>query len=404
MKTFRYQAIDAAGARVEGSQEADSAPQLRTSLRDKGLLPVSVEEASAQAAGTGGRRGRIPPRALFLLTQQWASLLRAGLNVDASLATLAGQVDKPAHALIINAVRNEVRAGHSLAAALALHPRTFPPLYIALVKAGETAGELSEVIARLADYLADSQALRSKTLEALIYPIVMVVVSLSVVGVLLAYVVPQVVTVFENQRQTLPLLTRALLAASGAVREFGGYAIGLAVLAGLWWRNALKTYGFRRAVDVRLLRLPVLGKLLRSADTARFASTLAILVRSGVPLLLALEAGKALLARLPLKELVVTALQEVNAGKSLSRALRQEPGQQGFPPLLINLIASGEQSGQLAEMLAQAARLEQLSLEHDVAILIRLLEPLMILVMGGMVLMIVLAILQPIFNINQVLM
>ena len=404
MKTFRYQAIDVAGARVEGSQEADSAAQLRTLLRDKGLLPVSVEEASAQAAGTRGRRGRIPTRALFLLTQQWASLLRAGLNVDASLATLAGQVDKPAHALIVNAVRSEVRGGHSLAAALALHPRTFPPLYIALVKAGETAGELSEVMARLADYLAESQSLRSKTLEALIYPIVMVVVSLSVVGVLLAYVVPQVVTVFENQRQTLPLLTRALLAASGAVREFGGYAIGLAALAGLWWRNALKTYGFRRAVDVRLLRLPVLGKLLRSADTARFASTLAILVRSGVPLLLALEAGKALLARLPLKELVATALQEVNAGKSLSRALRQESGRQGFPPLLINLIASGEQSGQLAEMLAQAARLEQLSLEHDVAILIRLLEPLMILVMGGMVLMIVLAILQPIFNINQVLM
>ena len=401
MKTFRYQAIDATGARVEGTQEADSAPQLRTLLRDKGLLPVSVEESSAQAAAARGRRGRIPPRALFLLTQQWASLLRAGLNVDASLATLSGQVDKPAHAIIINAVRNEVRAGHSLAAALAMHPRTFPPLYIALVKAGETAGELSEVMARLADYLAESQALRSKTLEALIYPIVMVVVSLSVVGVLLAYVVPQVVTVFENQRQTLPLLTRVLLATSSAVREFGGYALGLAVLAGLWWRNAMKAYAFRRRVDARLLRLPVLGKLLRSADTARFASTLAILVRSGVPLLLALEAGRALLERLPLKEIVATALQEVNAGKSLSRALRQE---QGFPPLLINLIASGEQSGQLAEMLAQAARLEQLSLEHDVAILIRLLEPLMILVMGGMVLMIVLAILQPIFNINQVLM
>lgn len=401
MKSFRYQAIDAAGARVEGTQEADSAAQLRTSLRDKGLLPVSVDEASAHAPGAGGRRSRIPPRALFLLTQQWASLLRAGLNVDASLVTLAGQVDKPAHGLIINAVRNEVRAGHSLASALAMHPRTFPPLYIALIKAGETAGELSEVMSRLADYLAESQSLRSKTLEAMIYPLVMLVVALAVVGVLLAYVVPQVVTVFENQRQTLPLLTLALLGVSGAVREGGGYALGVALLGGLWWRNAMQKHGFRRAVDVRLLRFPVVGKLLRSADTARFASTLAILVRSGVPLLLALEAGKGLVERLPLKEIVANALQEVNAGKSLSRSLKHKDG---FPPLLINLIASGEQSGQLAEMLAQAARLEQLSLEHDVAILIRLLEPLMILVMGGMVLMIVLAILQPIFNINQVLM
>lgn len=400
MKTFRYQAIDASGTRVEGTQEADSAAQLRTNLRDKGLLPVQVEEASAQVA-TGGRRNRIPPRALFLLTQQWASLLRAGLNVDAALATLAGQVDKPAHGLIINAVRNEVRSGQSLASALAMHPRTFPPLYVALIKAGEAAGELGEVMSRLADYLAESQSLRSKTLEAMIYPLVMVVVALSVVGVLLAYVVPQVVTVFENQRQTLPLLTRALLSVSGAVRGYGAYVLGAMVLGGLWWRNAMRQYGFRRTVDVRLLRLPVLGKLLRSADTARFASTLAILVRSGVPLLLALEAGKGLLERLPLKEIVAQALQQVNAGKSLSRALKHE---EGFPPLLINLIASGEQSGQLAEMLAQAARLEQLSLEHDIAILIRLLEPLMILVMGGMVLMIVLAILQPIFNINQVLM
>lgn len=401
MKSFRFQAIDASGVKVEGTQEADSAAQLRTSLRDKGMLPVSVQEASAHAPTAGGRRSRIPPRALFLLTQQWASLLRAGLNVDAALATLVGQVDKPAHGLIINAVRNEVRAGHSLANALTLHPRTFPPLYIALIKAGETAGELSEVMSRLADYLAESQSLRSKTLEAMIYPMVMLVVALTVVGVLLAYVVPQVVTVFENQRQTLPLLTRALLAVSGAVREGGGYALGVATLGGLWWRNALQKYGFRRWVDVKLLRFPLVGKLLRSADTARFASTLAILVRSGVPLLLALEAGKGLLERLPLKEIVAAALVEVNAGKSLSRALKHKDG---FPPLLINLIASGEQSGQLAEMLAQAARLEQLSLEHDVAILIRLLEPLMILVMGGMVLMIVLAILQPIFNINQVLM
>lgn len=401
MKAFHFQAVDASGGRVEGTQEAESAPQLRTTLREKGLLPVSVDEVSSHASIARGRRNRIPPRALFLLTQQWASLLRAGLNVDASLATLSGQVDKSAHGLIVNAVRNEVRAGQSLANALAMHPRTFPPLYIALIRAGETAGELDEVMSRLADYLAESQTLRSKTLEAMIYPMVMVVVALSVVGVLLAYVVPQVVTVFENQHQTLPLLTRALLSVSKGVRVGGVYVLGTTILLSMWWLHAMKRYAFRLSVDRWLLRVPVLGKLLRSADTARFASTLAILVRSGVPLLLALEAGKGLIERIPLKEIVAIALQEVNAGKSLSRALKHEDG---FPPLLINLIASGERSGQLAEMLAQAARLEQLSLEHDVAVLIRLLEPLMILVMGGMVLMIVLAILQPIFNINQVLM
>jgi general secretion pathway protein F len=394
MSTFRYSAVDAQGVKSAGWQEAESARHVRTLLRERGLLPLTVE----QVAGGARRHPRIGGRALYLLTQQWASLLKAGLNVDASLVALGGQADVPAVRALLATVRDQVRAGRPLAAALAEHPRSFPPLYVAMVRAGEAAGELAEVLGRLADYLADSDALRRKTLEAMIYPLLMVLVAIAVVGALLVFVVPQVVGVFEHQRQTLPWLTRALLSFSQALKLGGVPALLLLAGAVLWWRRAWRGDAFRRAVETRLLALPLVGRLLRAADTARFASTLAILVKSGVPLLVALEAGKALVQRLPLRDIVAHALQEVTAGKALSRALKRDGG---FPPLLAHLIASGEQSGQLADMLAQAARLEQLALEHDVAVLTRLLEPLMILVMGGMVLGIVLAILQPIFNLNQ---
>jgi general secretion pathway protein F len=399
MSTFRYRAADAAGTVSNGLQEAESARHLRGLLRERGLLPLAVEEVSG--AGAARRhRGRLNARALYLLTQQWASLLKAGLNVDAALVALANQADTPAQRDVLSDVRAEVRAGRALAAALALHPRSFPPLYVALVRAGEAAGELAEVLSRLADYLADSDALRRKTMEALIYPAMMITVAIAVVAALLVYVVPQVVGVFEHQRQALPLMTRALIGLSHGVKVAGLPLLAVIALAAAWWRRAWRGDAFRRRVEVRLLALPVIGKLLCSADTARFASTLAILVRSGVPLLVALEAGKALVQRLPLKDIVDHALREVSAGKALSRSLKRD---KGFPPLLVQLIASGEQSGQLPEMLAQAARLEQMTLAHDVAVLTRLLEPAMILLMGGMVLAIVLAILQPVFDINQLL-
>jgi general secretion pathway protein F len=400
MSTFRYRAVDAAGVHSTGLQEAESPRHLRTVLRERGLLPLSVEEIQGSGSAGGHRHGRINSRTLYLLTQQWASLLKAGLNVDASLVTLVGQADTPVQREILSSVRDEVRAGRTLASALAMHPRSFPTLYVALIRAGEAAGELAEVLSRLADYLADSEALRRKTMEAMIYPVLMVVVAIAVVAALLVFVVPQVVSVFEHQRQTLPWLTRALLWVSHAAKVGGLPALVVVALGVAWWRRAWRVEAFRRRVEVRLLAMPLIGKLLRSADTARFASTLAILVKSGVPLLVALEAGKALVERLPLRDIVDHALREVSAGKALSRALKRD---NGFPPLLVNLISSGEHSGQLPDMLAQAARLEQMTLEHDVAVLTRLLEPLMILFMGGMVLAIVLAILQPIFSINQLL-
>ena len=394
MEAFRYQAIDAAGASVRGVVEADTPREARTQLRARGLLPSTLDKVQARQAWPRG----LPAAQLSLLTRQMATLLESGLTMEQSFAALIEQAEAPSTREVLAGVKAELMAGASLAAALGSHSRTFPEFYRALVRGGEESGALPTVLQHLADYLDARQALRQKTTLALLYPALVAIVATAVVTGLLVYVVPQVVQVFQQSRQALPLLTRALIGLSGFLRAAWPYLAVLAVGSAVVTRMALRRPAIRRRWHALVLTLPWLGPLARGVDTSRFASTLAILVGGGVPLLAALASGARAMGNAVMREAVERAIERVREGVSLARAL----GETGaFPPLLVHLVASGEMSGKLEQMLERGARLETQALERSLAVFLTLLEPVMILVMGAVVLMIVLAILLPIIEINQ---
>lgn len=380
MEAFQYQALDAAGRTVSGVVQADTARQARAQLRAQGLLPSVIGPVRAkERAGQAWSRG-ISAAELSLTTRQMATLLASGLTMEQSLNAL------------IEA------AGLSLAGALGAYEKSFPDFYRALVHGGEESGALPTVLQHLADYLDARQALRQKTSLALLYPILVTIVALSIVTGLLVYVVPQVVQVFQQSRQSLPLLTRGLIGLSDFLRATWPYIVALVVSVAVAARLALRSEATRRSWHGFLLHLPWLGSLIRGVNTSRFASTLAILVGGGVPLLSALGSGARVMTNLVMREAVERAIGRVREGTSLGRALGET---RAFPPLLIHLVASGEVSGKLEQMLGRAAHLETQALERRLAVFLTLLEPVMILVMGGVVLMIVLAILLPIIEINQ---
>ena len=403
MSAFKYRAVDAGGKEIGGVIEADTTRQARSLLRERGLFPVDVSAARDGVALPRG--GRLSVADLTLLTRQWATLIDAGLTIEQSLTALIEQSEleqrggNSAHVLLAG-IRAEVTAGHALSAALARFPAVFPPIYRALVSAGEKSGELPQVLQRLADYLEARHAARQKVLQALLYPVLVTLVAGAVILGLLTYVVPQVVRVFDHGKQALPLLTRSLIGFSGLLQSWGPWLLLLlaAAVAALW--RALRGEGPRRRAHGLLLRIPVLGRLLRSLESARFAQTLAILVSGGVPLLAALDAGREVLALLPLRDAAGNAIRLVREGGSLAAALGRD---RQFPPLLVHLIASGEASGELGSLLERAARQQQDEVQARLALLLGLLEPLLILAMGGIVLLIVLAVLQPIIEINQLL-
>jgi len=394
MEAFRYQALDAAGASVSGVVEADTPREARTQLRARGLLPSALDKVQVRQPWARG----LSAAELSLLTRQMATLLESGLTMEQSLAALIEQAEAPVTRAVLAGVKAELMAGASLAAALGSHSRTFPEFYRALVRGGEESGALPTVLQHLADYLDARQALRQKTTLALLYPALVAIVATAIVTGLLVYVVPQVVQVFQQSRQALPLLTRALIGLSGFLRAAWPYLAVLAVGSAIVTRMALRRPAIRRRWHALVLNLPWLGPLARGVDTARFASTLAILVGGGVPLLAALASGARVTGNAVMREAVERAIERVREGVSLARAL----GETGaFPPLLVHLVASGEMSGKLEQMLERAARLETQALERRLAVFLTLLEPVMILVMGAVVLMIVLAILLPIIEINQ---
>ena len=399
MTAFRYRAVDDAGRESAGVLEADTARAARGLLRERGLFPLDVANMRG-STGHQSRPGRLRDADLTLLSRQWATLLASGLTVDASLAALIEQAEREATRQILAGVRSEILAGYGLRAALERYPAAFPTIYRASVAAGEQSGELPGVMMQLADYLERRSALRQKTLQALLYPAIVAAVALLVVVGLMTYVVPQVVTVFQHSRQALPLLTRAMIGLSALLREWGWLVLVATGGLGLWARMLLRNPSVQRRWDARLLRLPVLGRHLRTLDATRFASTLAILTGSGVPLLPALEAGREVMTRLPLQDAVRDAAERVREGHGLARALGATAA---FPPLLIHMIANGEATGRLDELLERAARLQQQELENRTAVLTSLLEPALLLAMGALVLAIVLAVMQPIIEINTLL-
>lgn len=398
MPSYQYEAVDAAGRHDRGRIDADSVRSARAALRARGLLPLSVRENGGRGGKSWSMGGRISDADLGWLTRQLASLLAAGLPLEAALRATMEQAERKPVAQALAAVRDDVRAGHRLGEALAAHPRHFPEIYRALVDAGEQSGDLAQVLERLADYIESRSALRNKVLTAFIYPVILTIVSIGIVIFLLSYVVPQVVGAFSQAQQTLPLLTRLMLAASAFTREWGlAVVLGLVALFGQWrWR--LRNPSARLAWHTRVLRLPILGRYAMGVDVARFADTLAILTSSNVPLLAALEAARRTLRNCKLQAAVDDATRRVREGSALAQALE---AQKTFPPLLIHLAGSGERTGQLSAMLDRAARVLSSELERRAMTMTALLEPLMILIMGGIVLVIVLAVMMPIIEINQ---
>lgn len=398
MEAFQYQALNAAGRTVSGVLQADTARQARTQLRAQGLLPSVVEQVHARARARQPWARALGAAELSLLTRQMATLLDSGLTMEQALAALIEEAEAPLTREVLTGVKAEVMAGASLAAALGSYARSFPEFYRALVHGGEESGALPTVLQHLADYLDARQALRQKTSLALLYPVLVGVVAIAIVTGLLVYVVPQVVQVFQQSRQALPLLTRALIELSDFLRATWPYLVAIIVGTGAAARVALRRAAARRRWHVLLLRMPWLGSLIRGVNTSRFASTLAILVGGGVPLLAALDSGARVMTNTVMREAVERAIERVREGSSLARALGET---RRFPPLLVHLVASGEASGKLEQMLERAARLETQALERRLAVFLTLLEPVMILVMGAAVLLIVLAILLPIIEINQ---
>lgn len=401
MPAFRYEALLADGQNRTGVVNADSARAARAELRGMGLTPIQVVQIEAEQQNPGGRNlfaDKLSSLELSLFTRQLASLLEAGLPLEQSFSALLEQAERIYVRDLIAGIRSEVMAGHALSDVLKEHPRDFAEIYVALVASGEQIGQLSRVLSRLADYIERRNALVQKVRLAFTYPAIVTVVAFAIVIFLLAYVVPQIVSVFANTKQKLPVLTVIMLAISDFVRAYG---IIVAIVLGLafWvWKQLLKNPQVKMRWHSWLLTAPLYGKFERSLNTSRFASTLAITIGSGVPILQALQTSRATLSNQAMREQVESATAAVREGVPLARALSAH---KYFPPMLIHMIRAGEVTGNLPEMLERAADSQQQDLERRALTMAGLLEPVLILAMGVVVLLIVLAVLMPIIEINQ---
>ena len=403
MPAFRYEAVDAVGATRKGVVNADSARAARSDLRSQGLVPIAVDAIAAQVDEFGQARrrafgDRLSTLELALFTRQLASLLEASLPLEQAFTALLEQAERPYVRDLVASIRSELMGGSSLSDALSRHPRDFTDIYRALVSSGEQIGQLSRVLSRLADYIERRNSLVQKVRLAFTYPAIVTVVAFAIVIFLLAYVVPQIVSVFANTKQKLPMLTVIMLAISDFVRSWGWAVAIIVVGAFLAWRTALKNPDVKHRWHRWLLTAPLYGKFERSLNTARFASTLAITTGSGVPILRSLQTSRDTLSNVALREQVEEATAAVREGVSLARALS---AQKHFPPMLIHMIRAGEVTGELPAMLQRASDAQEQDLERRAMTIAGLLEPALILVMGVVVLLIVLAVLMPIIEINQ---
>jgi general secretion pathway protein F len=401
MGAFEYSAVDSAGKTRKGVLEGDTPRQVRQQLREKGLMPLAVKPVAEERGRPTVRRlfgGRIQAGDLAVVTRQLATLVRSGIVLEEALGAVADQADKPRLKSVLMAVRSRILEGYAVDQALAEFPRAFPELYRATLAAGEQAGYLDVVLERLADYTEARQQLQQKVFLALLYPVLLTLVAFTVIAALLVYVVPQVVEVFEHIGQSLPPLTRLLIATSDFLQHYGFMLfLGLLVLLVLS-RIMLKREKIRLRVHRRLLRLPFIGRFNRTLDAARFARSFSILIASGVPILEGLKISSRVVSNLAVREALDRVRSKVREGASIHKSMQAEGC---FPPLTIHLIASGEASSNLEQMLDRAAQTQERESETVISAAMGLFEPLMIVVMGGIILTIVLAILLPIFELNQ---
>ncbi len=401
MGAFEYTAVDSGGRQRRGVLDGDTARQVRQTLRDRGLIPLAVAEVVEKQAGgrpsLSFRRG-ISPMDLALVTRQLATLVRSSMPLEESLLAVSQQSDKPRLKSILLGVRSRVMEGHSLAEGLGDFPQAFPELYRATVAAGEQSGHLDAILERLADYAETRQQLRQRVMHALIYPSILTILALVIVSGLLVYVVPQVVGVFENTGQELPGLTAGMIAMSDFLRANGLILLVVLIALAFGVRRLLKQPGPRRRYHRLLLRLPVIGRLAQGINTARFTRTLSILAGSGVPVLEALRISGEVVNNIPMREAVEETSLRVREGAPIGASLASS---RLFPPMTLHLISSGEASGELETMLERAAVNQEREVDGLIATMLSILEPVLILAMGAIVLVIVLAILMPIFELNQ---
>lgn len=401
MAAFEYAALDDRGRQKKGVLEADSLRQTRQLLRDQGLVPLNVEPASERKARSGGGFSfarRLGPLDRVLLTRQLATLIAAGLPVEEALQAVAQQAEKQTMRALVMGIRSRVLEGHSLASSLAEYPGSFNGMYRSTVAAGEQSGHLDKVLENLADYTERQFESRRDVEMALLYPVVLTVLAFGIVGALMVYVVPDMVGAIQNMGQELPLSTRVLIALSEFTQSYWWLLLALAIAAAAGGRWLLSQPGIRLAWDRQKLGLPVLARITRSSNAARYANTLSILTSSGVPLVEAMNIAAEVVSNSWLRRRLADATQRVSEGSSLRVALE---GAGYFPPMLLHMVASGESSGELDAMLAKVAHFQQAEVERIVTTLVRLFEPMMLVVMGSLVMFIVMAILLPILNMNQ---
>ena len=402
MGAYEYQALDEKGHTRKGVLTGDTPRQVRQMLREQGLVPLSLNPLSdkTEQGQLNASRKRIPPAELAVITRQFATLLGAGLTIEEALEGLIEQSSNHRIRSILTAVRSSVMEGQSLSDAIGNFPAAFPSLYRASLSAGEETGRLDLVLERLADYTENTSSLRRRILIALIYPIILTVVAILIVTGLLTYVVPKVVKVFEESGQALPLLTRGMIAISEFLQAWGLWLLLAIVLGGILFRLLFRQPGPKLALHRFMLGMPLLGSIVRNLNTSTMARTLAIMSGSGVPLLTAMSASSQVVNNLAMRQAMEQARSDVGEGMSLSKALKKS---QLFPPLLTQMVASGEASGRLDQMLEKSAQVQENELEARTSIMVGLFEPMMILVMGAIVLLIVLAILLPIFDLNELI-
>ncbi|HEY5559254.1 MAG TPA: type II secretion system inner membrane protein GspF [Steroidobacteraceae bacterium] len=401
MAAYEYTAFDAAGREQRGVLDGDSARQVRALLREQALLPVTVTEISDAPATRKfdfSLTNRIGASDLALLTRQLSTLVRSGIPLEEALLAVSQQSEKVLVRSVIAGVRSRVMEGRTLAEGLSAFPTVFPEIYRATVSAGEQSGHLDAVLERMADYTENRQVLQQKIRNAMIYPVLLTVICLGIVGLLLGYVVPEVVRVFEAGERELPILTRMLIASSDFLRAW--WWLMLAAIVGAAWgfRRWIREPAARRRYDAFKLRLPLIGRITRGNNAARFARTFSILAASAVPVLEALRIAAEVVTNTTMRQAVQDAAIRVREGAPIARSLGAS---KLFPPMLVHLIASGETSGELEAMLERAADNQERELDGVVNTAVGILGPLMILLMGGFVFVIVIALLLPIFELNQ---
>ncbi len=403
MPVFEYKALNAAGKAVQGLREADSPKSLRATLRRDGVFLTEVlgeKQAKAQAREVNVRRwflGRVSSQNLAIATRQLAVLVHAGIPLVEALTALVEQVEHEKLKRVLGDVKQRVNEGAALADALAAHPRVFGDLYVNMIRAGETSGALEIVLVRLADFTESQARLRSKIMGTMAYPVAMMIIGCVVLGVLFAFVIPKVTKIFEDTKATLPWMTRALIAFTSVVTQWW-WAILLLVAGAIygfvrWKRTPAGKERWHRMV----LQMPVFGRLVRIIAIGRFARTLSTLLKSGVPLLASMDIVKNVVGNVRLAAVIEQARDAIREGESIAAPLKRS-GE--FPPLVHHMVAIGERSGALEEMLANVASAYEDQVETTVTALTSLLEPVMILVMGGSVAFIVFSVLMPILQIN----